>query len=144
MKMFNAYEKIKDKYKDIPPIETINNIDIVGVAKHDFEWMFEEIDSLHEWVETQEDAIKHLRFQLKHATDNNLENVLIKTHQKATERITELEKQINLLQQENEELKQNTPKSTTNPFTRTMCDCIDWRDLQASPFCPKCGGRGSY
>jgi hypothetical protein len=74
LKMFNNFEKIKEKYKVTSIVDTINGIEIIAVAKHDLEWLIEEIDSLHDWIEVQEDAIKHLRFQLE--SSKKLENNL--------------------------------------------------------------------
>lgn len=66
--------------------------------------------------------------------------------------IVRQEKEIQRLEKENALLKASSKPQPTvtythtsvNPFAKTMCDCIDWRDMQASPFCHKCGGTGSY
>jgi TPP-dependent trihydroxycyclohexane-1,2-dione (THcHDO) dehydratase len=46
IKMINIFEKIKEKYSVIVPIDTINNIDIIAVAHHDLQWLIEEVENL--------------------------------------------------------------------------------------------------
>lgn len=56
---------------------------------------------------------------------------------KSQERAFEIVEKIeNHLKSNKEKVKSNKPK--------TSCSCIDWRDMQASPFCNKCNGSGSY
>jgi hypothetical protein len=128
IKMFNNFEKIKETYKVTSILDTINGIDIIAVAKHDLEWLIEEVESLHDWIEVQEEAIKHLRFQLESSNNKNkeLEDVLIKTHQKSTERIIELEKDIQFFKNRQEinkiitqELVELNDPRIVNIFTKT-------------------------
>jgi peptidoglycan hydrolase CwlO-like protein len=67
--LFNNFEKIKETYKVTSILDTINNIDIIAVAKHDLEWLIDEVEKLQDWVEVQEEAMKHLRFQLENANN---------------------------------------------------------------------------
>ena len=59
------------------------------------------------------------------------------------------EKEIIRLEQENALLKASSKPSPVVTYvhtgsTKTLCDCLDWRDMTYSPFCPKCHGTGSY
>ena len=51
------------------------------------------------------------------------------------------------LEQENDLLKASTKPEVARVYSKDSpkkdCDCIDWRDLEPSPFCLKCKGTGS-
>jgi hypothetical protein len=77
------FEKIKEKYRTVPIIESINGIDIVAVDSNDLWFFIGQFDLAKAAIEQNDDLREQLKQANKHIQELESENVVLQNINKS-------------------------------------------------------------